>query len=152
MAHEGMVHALKIIHRLLKTDGLLVDIHPIAEGYLIKAIQGETILFSEPKRETCSEDVIQAEKAISQVIEQGLFALDQRSEFDFLTYGSSVPELRAYLEEQSSFETDPLDDALDERVEGLYAQIEAIMQTSPADTQVAIHERAIMSLLRPMRV
>ena len=60
MVHSGMVHALEEIHRLLKPDGMLINIHPVPEGYFIKVIQGDRTLFAERKRETCSEDVIHA--------------------------------------------------------------------------------------------
>lgn len=145
-----MVHALEEIHRLLKPGGILIDIHPVPEGYFIKALQGDRILFAERKRETCSEDVLHAEDALAETVERDLFAVDRRAEFDFLTYASSVRELRDYWEELNAFEDDPMDEAIIAREEDLYAQVEEIMQASGAAAEVAIHERARIARLRPV--
>jgi SAM-dependent methyltransferase len=151
MDHEGMVHALEEIHRLLKSDGILIDIHPIPEGYFIKALQGNKILFAERKRETCSEDVFHAENALAESVERNLFSVDRRAEFDFLTYASSVRELRDYWEELNAFDDTPKDEAIIAREEDLYAQVEEIMQASGAGVEVAIHERVRIARLRPVK-
>jgi SAM-dependent methyltransferase len=151
MAHEGMVHALEEIHRLLKPGGILIDIHPVPEGYFIKALQGDRILFAERRREPCSEDVLHAEDALAECVERNLFAVDRRAEFDFLTYASSVRELRDYWEELNAFEDEPKDEAIITREEDLYAQVEEIMQASGAGAEVAIHERVRIARLRPVR-
>ena len=146
-----MVHALEEIHRLLKPDGILIDIHPVPEGYFIKALQGDRILFAERKRETCSDDVLHAEDALVEIVEHDLFTLERRAEFDFLTYASSVQELRDYWEELNAFEHDPQDEAINAREENLYAQVEEIMLASGVGAEVAIHERARITRLRPVR-
>jgi SAM-dependent methyltransferase len=151
MAHEGMVHALEEIHRLLKPDGILIDIHPVPEGYFIKALQGDTILFAERKRVTCSEDVLRAEEALAEVVERDLFSVERRAEFDFLIYASSVRELRDYWEKLNAFEDDPQGEAILAREEYLYTQVEEIMQASGPGAEVATHERARIARLRPVR-
>jgi len=150
MEYEGMVHALEEIHLLLKPSGILIDIHPVPEGYFIKVFQGDRILFAERKRETCSEDVLRAEDALAESVERHLFAVDRYAEFDFLTYASSVRELRDYWEELNAFETDPKDDAIIAREEELYAQVEEIMRASGTGVEVAIHEKARLTRLSPI--
>ncbi|NIS82919.1 MAG: hypothetical protein GTO14_22580 [Anaerolineales bacterium] len=145
-----MVHALEEIRRLLKPGGMLIDIHPVPEGYFIKALQGDRILFAERKRETCCEDVLYAEDALAEVVERDLFAVERRAEFDFLTYASSVCELRDYWEELNAFEADTKDEAVIAREEELYAQVEEIMQAAGAGVEVAIHERVRIARLRPV--
>jgi SAM-dependent methyltransferase len=151
MAHKGMVHALEEIYRLLKPGGDLIDIHPVPEGYLIKAFQGERILFAERKRETCSEDVLQAENAIAEIVNRDLFTIEKTAEFDFLIYASSVPELRDHLAELDAFEDAPLDESTVAREEFLYAKVEEIMQASGAGAEVAIHERVRIARLKPVK-
>ncbi len=146
-----MVRALEEIRRLLKPGGMLIDIHPVPEGYFIKALQGGRILFAERKRDTCSEDVLHAENALAQGVERNLFAVDRRSEFDFLTYASSVDELRVYWEELNAYEDRPKDEALVAREQDLYAQVEEILQASGAGAEVAIHERVRIARLRPVK-
>ncbi len=150
MAHEGMVHALEEIHRLLKPGGVLIDIHPVPEGYYIKALQGDKILFAERKRQTCDEDVVHAEDALTEIVERDLFAVDQRAEFDFLTYASSVRELRDYWEELNAFEDEPKDEALIAREKDLYTQVEKIIQVYGPGVEAAIHERVRIARLRPL--
>ena len=151
MDQEGMVHALEEIHRLLKPGGVLIDIHPIPEGYTIKALERGRILFAKRKRETCSESVLCAEEALAESVERNLFAVDRRAEFDFLTYAPSVRELRAYWDELNAYEDDAKDEATEARVEKLYSQVEQIMQKTGAGAEVAIHERARIARLRPVR-
>lgn len=65
-----MVHALKEIHRLLKSDGCLIEIHPALESPLIKVYQGDAVLFVEPYPGYDYEDDIRhAEDALVQVIQ-----------------------------------------------------------------------------------
>ncbi len=151
MNHEGMVHALEQIRRLLRPDGILVDIHPVPEGPTIEAYQGDRLLFSERKRETCSERGLHAENALAQVVRRGLFIVERRMEFDFQTYASSVHELRAYWGERNAYDDYPKDEAMVAREEVLYAQVEEILQASGAGAEVAIHERARIARLRPAR-
>jgi SAM-dependent methyltransferase len=150
MDHKGMVHALEEIRRLLKPDGRLIDIHPVPEGYSIKALQGNKILFAERKRETCSEDVLHAEDALAESVERDLFTVDRRAEFDFLTYASSVHELRDYWEEINAFDDGPKDETIIAREEYLYAQVEEIMQKAGTGAEVAIHEKVRITRLRPV--
>jgi len=150
MAHEGMVHALEETQRLLKLDGVLVNIIPVPEGYFIEVHHDGRILFAERKRETCSEDVLQAEAAIKQTLDRGLFAIDKKEEFDFLIYGSSVSELRAYWEEQNAYEVEPkAKDAL-AREEYLYAQAEEILDELGEGAEVVIRERVRIARIRPV--
>jgi len=151
MEHEGMVHALQETRRLLKPGGVLVNILPVPEGYFIEVHHDGRILFSERKRETCSEDVLQAEAAIRQVLDHELFVIDQKDEFDFLTYGSSVSEVRAYWEEQNAYEEEPKAKDILVREEYLYAQVEEILEELGEGAEVAFRERVRIERLRPLK-
>ncbi|NIM92935.1 MAG: hypothetical protein GTO18_04400 [Anaerolineales bacterium] len=146
-----MVHALEETRRLLKPGGVLVNILPVPEGYFIEVHHDGRILFSERKRETCNDDVLRAEAAIRQVLDRGLFAIDQKDEFDFLIYGSSVSELRAYWEEQNAYEVEPnAKDAL-ARENYLNAQAEEIIAELGGGAEVVIRERVRIARLRPVK-
>jgi hypothetical protein len=150
MDHEGMVHALQETRRLLKLDGVLVNILPVPEGYSIEVLHDGRFLFSERKRDTCDEDVLRAEAAIKQVLDRGLFVTVQKDEFDFLTYGSSVSEFRAYWEEQNTYKEEPKAKDIHEREEHLYAQVEEILDELGEGAEVAIRERVRIARLRPV--
>jgi hypothetical protein len=151
MDHEGMVHALEETRRLLKLEGVLVNILPFPEGYFIEVHHDGRILFAERKRETCSEDVLRAETAIKQALDHGLFVIDQKDEFDFLIYGSSVSEVRAYWEEQNAYEEEPKAKDILAREEYLYAQVEEILDELGEEAEVVIRERVRIARLSPVK-
>ena len=146
-----MVHALEETRRLLKLDGVMVNILPVPEGYFIEVHHDGKILFAERKREALSEDVLRAEAAIKQVLDQGLFVIDQKDEFDFRTYGSSVSEVRAYWEEQNAYEEEPKSKDILEREEYLYAQVEEILDELGEGAEVVIRERVRIARLSPVK-
>ncbi len=143
-----MVHALEEIHRLLRPDGSLIDIHPILEAPLIKAFQGGRVLFAEPSPGYSGEDYRQAEHALAQIVERRLFVIERSGEFDFLTYGSSVVELRDFLAMANAYDVSPKDEAVEAREAELYARVEGIMQASGEGAEVAYHERGRIARLK----
>ena len=151
MDHEGMVHALEETRRLLKLDGVMVNILPVPEGYFIEVHQDGRILFAERKRETLSEDVLRAEAAVKQVLDRGLFVIDQKDEFDFRTYGSSVSEVRAYWEEQNAYEEEPKAKDILAREEYLYAQVDEILDELGEGAEVVLCERIRIARLSPVK-
>ncbi|MGW8143546.1 MAG: hypothetical protein ACWGN2_04080 [Anaerolineales bacterium] len=151
MEHEGMVHALEEIRRLLNLDGVLINILPGPEDYFIEVHHDGRILFVERKRETFSEDVLQAKAAIQQVLDWRLFVIDQKDEFDFLTYGSTVAEIRAYWEEQNAYDKEPKAKDILAREEYLYAQAEKILDELGKGAEVVIRERVHIARLRPVK-
>jgi hypothetical protein len=151
MDHEGMVHTLEETRRLLKLDGVLVNILPHPEGYFIEVHHEGRVLFSERKRETLSEAVLRAEAAINRVLDRGLFVIDQKDEFDFLTYGSSVSEIRAYWEEQNAYEEEPKAEDILTREEYLYAQVEEILDELGEGAEVVFRERVRIARLSPVK-
>ena len=151
MDHEGMVHALEETRRLLKLNGVMVNILPVPEGYFIEVHHDGRVLFSERKRETLSKDVLRAEAAIKQVLDRGLFVIDQKDEFDFRTYGSSVSEVRAYWEEQNAYEEEPKAKDILAREEYLYAQVEEIRDELGEGAEVVIRERVRIARLNPVK-
>src|SRR5712691_1571865 len=98
MEHEGMVHALEGIERLLRPDGMLVDIHPVLEAPIVEVHQDGRVTFAEPSPSyDYEEDLRHAEDALARTLEGGVFVTDGDHEFDFVTYGSSVAELRDFM-------------------------------------------------------
>jgi hypothetical protein len=77
-----MVHALEEVLRLLKSDGCLIDIQPLIEAPHIKVFQGNSVVSVEPDPSyDYEEDLRQADAALTQVIQRGLFLIEERSEF-----------------------------------------------------------------------
>lgn len=150
MKHEGMVHALEEIQRLLKLDGKLVNILPMNEGELIEVHHDGVTLFAGREGNGGSEDVLQAEGAVKEALARELFVIEKTDEFDFLTYGSSVSELLTYWEEQNAYEDGYTVQEILEREKELWAQVEMIMQEVGEGAEAAIHERARIERLGPV--
>jgi len=90
-----MVDALRRAHRLVKSHGHVVDLHPSAKRARVEAA-GRPIGYVDaddaPLRHAA------AGAALAAVVEEGLFAVDGALVFSFYTYGDSIEELRDYVE------------------------------------------------------
>ena len=151
MQPAGMVHALEQIRRLLAPAGVMVNILPAPEGDFIEVHHHGEVLFSEPKRPSLSENVLAAEAAVKQVLARGLFVIDRQDEFEFRTIGTSVPEIRAYWEEQSAFHAEPKEKERLEREGYLYAQVERLLGELAAGAQIVFRERVRITRLSPLK-
>ncbi|MGD2050126.1 MAG: hypothetical protein PVH03_11535 [Chloroflexota bacterium] len=147
-----MVHALENIHRLLKQAGHLIDIHPFAEAPLIEIHQGGKIVFAEPLPAYDIEDIQHAERALTHVIQRGLFSVERVTEFTSRTYASSVAELRDFLVEQSAFKDEDEATGKWEKERAEFAlRVEAAMRAFGEGAEVAFYERVRLSRLAPER-
>jgi hypothetical protein len=152
MEHQGMVHALEEIHRLLNPGGLLVDIHPVPELTLIRVYDHGEVLFEESQVDADDEEeVFRAERALAEVADRGLFVVGMSHEFDFQTYASSVSELWDYLELMSAFVNSPKDEAAAVREQELAARVEKILLKAGEGAEVAYYEKGKITRMRPVK-
>ena len=96
-----MVHALKIIHSLLKPDGILLDIHPTNEPAAIAVRLREQLIPAGWINE--ADDYVEyewADEAVSAAVNGGLFTQERCGTFEFVWHADSMIELRAYLAEE----------------------------------------------------
>ena len=144
-----MVHALEEIRRLLKPTGFLIDIHPIPKAELTKVYQGRTLLFAEADPGYDSNEAVpQAEAALDDVVRRGLFSIEGESEFELVTYASSVTEMRDYWAHYSAFDDEPKADAISMRQNEMYNRADEIMQRAPG-AEISEHEPARITRLKP---
>ena len=148
-----MVHALEEIRRLLKPTGILIDIHPVAESSPIEIHQGGKIDLAGDLsvRQWCT-DYQQADIALTEIKQRGLFALERELIFDSLTHYASATELRTSLKESiDKFARDA--QSADEdvpQVEALAERAEEVMQAATSGAELIIRERTHISRLRPI--
>ncbi len=149
-----MVHALEEIHRLLKPTGALIDIHPVAKSSPIEIHQGGKIDLAGylSVRQWCF-DYQQADNALTEITQRGLFAIERESVFDSLTHYDSVEEMRTALKEaidkfarnaQSVDESAP-------HAEALVARADELMKAAVSEAELIIREPTHISRLRPMK-
>ena len=89
-----MVDALKQARRWLRPGGLLVDLHPIADPALLivgDMIAGPIDNGAAPARHQAATDAIRA------AVREGLFRIDDSTEFDFSTYADTLDELQDFI-------------------------------------------------------
>jgi hypothetical protein len=155
MEYEGMVRALEEIHRLLKPTGVLIDLHPVAESSPVETHHGGKIDLAGnlSVRQWCI-DYQQADNALAEIVQRGLFAIERGSVFDSLTHYASVAEMRTSLREsidkfardsQSVDEAAPHAEALAARAD------ELIRAAAISESGLIIRERTHISRLMPMR-
>jgi hypothetical protein len=153
MEYGSMVHALEEIHRLLKPDGFLIDIHPVAEHSSIEIHRnGKTDLVGHLKVHQWCVDFEEADKALAESIRRGVFAVEQKGMFDTLTYYDSPEEMGTDLKESiHKFvrEGEPVDEEVSQ-VETLAAQVEEVLQAAGSGAKLVLRERDHISRLRPI--
>lgn len=99
MDPAGMVHALEIIHDLLKQDGTLLDVRPKgfpAEFYTQYGTSRE--LLGHIDETDGFVEYRQAAWAMEQVIDRKLFRLQASGEYDFWIHADTFDELKAYMQ------------------------------------------------------
>ena len=96
-----MVHALEKIQQLLKTDGILLDIHPTNEPAVITVRLHEQFIPAGWVNE--SDDYVEyewADEALQHMIDSERFTLERAGTFEFVWHADSMNDLRAYLAEE----------------------------------------------------
>lgn len=98
-----MVHALELIHDLLKPGGQLIDIHPNGEmvEFILPLEDGEQFIGYMQETDDYIE-YYQANDALEAMVTEGLFQIVKSGEFEFFTHANSFDELRTFLDENWS--------------------------------------------------
>ena len=147
-----MVHALEEIHRLLKPNGTLIDIHPVSEPSRIELHQAGKVdlvgLLS--VRQWCFE-FEQADLALAEIIQRGMFSVERNSLFDLPTHYESAAELGTDLKESIGIFARDAQAAIEPlpHIEVLTARAEELMRDAVSGAEVIVHERTHISRLRP---
>lgn len=147
-----MVHALEEIHRLLKPNGALIDIHPVSEPSSIEIHQAEKIdlvgLLS--VRQWCFE-FEQADIALAKITQRGMFIMERNALFDLPTHYASAAELGTELKESVEIFARDAQAAIEPipHIEELTERAEELMRAAGSDAELIVHERTHISRLRP---
>lgn len=93
-----MVHALEKVHRLLRPDGVLIDIHPDGAPPPIDVlINGHATRAGYLQERDGFVEYFQADDALDEIVRRGLFMLERTEIFDFITHADTIAELSDYL-------------------------------------------------------
>jgi hypothetical protein len=146
MEVESMVHALKEVHRLLKPDGVMIDMHPVPEAPVVEVMNGDAHVFSESLLMDSLEGIMQAEIALKRSVEFGLFVPGKSIEINYRHYASSPAELRAYWETIEPYSDTPKHQVVNDRGEDVFIKLDAFIHSSGEESTIAIDEKAYISL------
>jgi hypothetical protein len=152
MEYGGMVHALEEIHRLLKPNGALIDIHPVSEPSPIEIHQaGKVDLVGQLSvRQWCFE-FEQADIALAEIIQRGMFTVERNALFDLPTHYASAAELGTDLKESVEIFARDAQAAIEPlpHVEALTVRADELMRAAVSGAELIVHERTHISRLRP---
>lgn len=151
MEHEGMVHALEEIHRLLKPAGTLIEIHPSLEGPPLVEVwsKGGLSFAEEDPGFDYADDLRQAEAAVASVVDRGMFIFEDRRRFELRTHAGSVEELRDHWEVADAYNHEEKGETLLRRQDEMYSRASAVMEDAVGSSEVVYVEPATMSRLTP---
>jgi SAM-dependent methyltransferase len=151
MEHEGMVHALEEIHRLLKPAGTLIEIHPSADAPpFVEVRSNGRLSFAEGDPVFDYEDDLrEADAAVATVLDRGVFVLDDRRGFELRTYAASVKELRDHWALVGAYDPEEPEEPLMRRRDEMYARARAALEAGSSGAEVIYVEPATMSRLTP---
>ena len=147
-----MVHALEEVRRLLKFTGVMIDMHPVAESLPIEIQQGEKIdLAGRLSVIQWITDYQQADIALAEIRQRGIFVVEREGMFDAPSYYDSVEEMSAHLKQSiEKYARDAEWAAKDiAQEDALAAHAAELMQAAGSGAEVVVHERIHISRWRP---
>ena len=148
-----MVHALEEIHRLLKSTGKLIDIHPVAISPRVEINEaGKINLAGYLSVHQWFTDFQQADNALTEITQRGLFIVEQENIFDVPIHYASVAEMKTELmKELDYFARDARSASNDApNIEALVKKADELMQLAGKTAQLIAHEPTYISRLKPM--
>lgn len=135
-----MVHALTEAHRVLKPDGILVDLRPAAAHRRVGLERGGRFHPVGVMREAFDDDHA-ANAAVAHILRQGLFKAGRRTQFECKRVLDSLDEFRDWLGEFVQLSDLPSHDWLAERVA-------RALVASRSKTKIVVTGPLVMRVLR----
>ena len=134
------MYVLKRIHRWLRSDGLLLDLHPEPEQPTIDAVRDGMRLEYLGRIDTSGliTNIYAARAALASLIEAGWFVPERSLIYDFISHFSSVDEWLRHREERRS--SSVVEPAVIARARALLAQ--------DGRSELRVSERVLASRFR----
>jgi hypothetical protein len=138
-----MVHALNEAHRVLKENGILLDVRPAAKHRRAGVGTGEGWREVGAMREDFGDDRA-SDRAVRQVLNDGLFRRVSEIEFDLDRVMNTLQDFRAWLDD---FSTDKLPSH-----DWLYRKVERALAGEPKGTRITVRGPLKIAVLRKLTV
>jgi SAM-dependent methyltransferase len=126
MAHESMVHALDEIRRTLKPNGILIDLRPVEDNWLVEVndstqIQAAGRLNDMPMGLADDEAAF---NAMREVVSRRWYIREKEEEFAFFYYWDTPSEMKEFMEEEW-VDFEKIDDEVYQKTKSLWSQANA---------------------------
>jgi hypothetical protein len=97
-----MVHALQEVHRVLVSDGVLVDVRPAGESAVVEVVSARESVWVGEARQVASERTHDhaANAALERALRDEWFRREQADRFAYSYYWDSPKEMESYIEEE----------------------------------------------------
>jgi hypothetical protein len=135
-----MVHALYEAHRVLKSDGILVDLRPAAVHRRVGVVCNGEFQVLGSMREKFDDDRA-ANQAVVQILQDDLFKTEWRTRFDCRRVMDTVDEFRAWIDEFVQCSGLPPHD-------WLVDEVERALETARGNTEIVVRGPLVMQVLR----
>jgi len=139
MTHEGMVHALNEIRRVLVRDGISIDLRPLLDHAPLEVVSASETRIAgtvdQLPEDRASDEA--ADRAIAQAEKQNWFIKEREEFFPFNYYWESPKEAQGYLDEEWSNSV-----TVDEEV---WRNARSMWAVANADAQVRIQLKMLIA-------
>jgi hypothetical protein len=139
MEHESMVHALDEIRRILKQNGILIDLRPVASNWSVEISSSTGYQFAGRLNDmpTGLADDKAAFKAMWEVESRGWYIKEKEEEFAFFYYWDTPSEMKEFMEtEWEDFE---------KMEENVYRATQSLWSQANADAQVRVRVKMLIT-------
>ena len=133
-----MVHALHEVHRVLKPDGILVDLRPVAVHRRVGVVCKGSYRELGSMREKFDDDLA-ANRAVAQILQEGLFKTEWRTQFDCRRVMDTLDEFRTWINEFVQLGKLP---------DWLIEEVECALNVSRGKTKIVASGPLVMRVLR----
>ena len=135
-----MVHALLEAHRVLKPDGLLLDLRPAAVHRRVGITEDGDYRLLWRMRETFEDDHA-ADRAVDQVTRDGYFMAEGRTRFPCFRVMDTIGEFREWL-------LDFITRNEHESHDWLVSRLEKKLSVAPRTTRIVVSAPLVLRVLR----
>ena len=130
MTHAGMVHALKEVQRVLRPNGILIDLRPLEQPWPLEIASAAEVnvagwLNAVP---SAVADDQAAFHAIAEVQSQGWFVNEREEAFSYFYYWDTPTEVKEFMDEEWA--------GLDKMDTQLYNKIRSVWAAANADARL----------------